>query len=416
MINEKISPVGLGTYRMSVKSKTHINALQEALKLGCNLLDTSSNYTNGDSERLIGNVLENSPYNPLIITKAGYIQGANLEAKEAYQNEELVDIEENLKHSIHPDFLKHQIEQSLNRLKKKTIDIFLLHNPEYYFEKNDDLTLYYERIKKAFSFLEEMVEKGKIKSYGISSNTFVQNIESPKRTDLSKVYQAAQQVSSNNHFKAIQFPINIIEKGALNKNFDDKNLIEKAKEYKLITIGNRPFNAFTESGFFRIAEYDADIDETKANSKLEECIHILSSKAKENNIELDILSMPVMKQFIDIWDELATPDACQQVYFEHFFPLVAQIWGKSGLNPKESAPFYELYEYSESFSRRIMGQKAKILRRKLEEKNELPLLPQLSLTQLCIEQYLQWGMDHILVGMKKTNYVEQLKGYFHEQK
>ena len=416
MTNKKISPVGLGTYRMSVKSKSHEKVLQEALKSNCTLIDTSSNYTNGDSELLIGKVLENSPYKPEVITKAGYIQGLALEDKSKYQNDELVDIQENLKHSIHPDFLAHQLEQSLGRLRCDKIDVFLLHNPEYYFEKNEDTDVYYRRIKNAFEFLEEMVKKGKIKSYGISSNTFVQNLDSAKRTDLTRVCDAANEVSSKNSFRVIQFPLNLFEKGALNQNYGKSNLIEKAKDYGLLTIANRPFNAFTSSGFFRLAEYEYEIDEKKAHAKFEECINILTKKVKENNLTIELLSLPIIKQFIDTWDELPTPDACQQVYFQHFFPLVAQIWGKNGLTPKESTPFYQLYEFSEKFSRRSMDQKAKILRRKLEEKNELPIRPELSLTQLCIEQYFDWGVDHVLVGMKNIPYIHQLKGYFNEQK
>jgi aryl-alcohol dehydrogenase-like predicted oxidoreductase len=149
--------IGFGCYRVSVRSKTHREALIAALKAGCTLIDTSSNYTNGESEELVGSVLKNHPeFQPIIVTKAGYIQGKNLEVILELQSrglavDDLVDLSESLKHSIHPDFLSNQISLSLKRLEKESIDIFLLHNPEY-FLKTDGATQeeYYLRIEKAF--------------------------------------------------------------------------------------------------------------------------------------------------------------------------------------------------------------------------------------------------------------------------
>ena len=83
-----LSKLGFGAYRVSIKSKKHFDALKMALDLGVNLIDTSTNYTDGDSERLIGQVLEEFPqHKPFIITKAGYIQGKNLRVLEVLNQE-----------------------------------------------------------------------------------------------------------------------------------------------------------------------------------------------------------------------------------------------------------------------------------------------------------------------------------------
>ncbi len=57
------------------------------------MIDTSANYTDGRSEKLIGNVLQNAfgkseilPDDLVIISKGGYIQGKNL--KSAKEKEE----------------------------------------------------------------------------------------------------------------------------------------------------------------------------------------------------------------------------------------------------------------------------------------------------------------------------------------
>ncbi len=150
--------VAFGSYRISHRSQIHRKALIDALEKGCQLIDTSSNYTNGESEILIGEVLSQRPeLQPQIVTKAGYIQGKTLESlEELHQKnlakDDLVELSPNLKHSIHPEFLNHQLTQSLQRLKKQRVDYYLLHNPEYYFDQDPSQAQvsaleYYQRIE-----------------------------------------------------------------------------------------------------------------------------------------------------------------------------------------------------------------------------------------------------------------------------
>src|ERR1700730_11366230 len=51
------SPVGFGTYRCDVRVAEHRAALLKAIRMGCNLIDTSANYADGNAERMIGQAL-----------------------------------------------------------------------------------------------------------------------------------------------------------------------------------------------------------------------------------------------------------------------------------------------------------------------------------------------------------------------
>ncbi len=88
-------------------------------------------------------------------------------------------------------------------MERTGIDGYFLHNPEYYLlnEKEANEETYYQRLKKAFEFLEEQVKKGLIRYYGISESTGI--------TDIKKLIQIASEVSSANHFKLMQFPFNL---------------------------------------------------------------------------------------------------------------------------------------------------------------------------------------------------------------
>jgi aryl-alcohol dehydrogenase-like predicted oxidoreductase len=280
-----VAKIGFGCYRIDNRIEEHFNALLKAIESGIRIIDTSANYCDGRSEILIGNVLNDLISNGklkredvTLITKGGYIQGNNYhfalkKLKGGTPFPEVVEFEEGLWHCIHPEFLEDQINRQLHRLDQNEngyIDIYLLHNTEYYlrnarknaFEKEESQKIYYQRIKSAFEFLEAQVKEGKIKYYGISSNTFPLSDSLFDFTSLEKVYEIAQEISTDNHFKYIQMPFNLLESEAcLSKNQcgHTKTVLEYAKEKGLKVITNRPLNAITEKGLVRLADFKADV-------------------------------------------------------------------------------------------------------------------------------------------------------------
>ena len=122
------SRVGFGGYRIDVGSEAFHEALSKALREGCNLIDTSTNYADGGSEQLVGSVLadlirdgELERKEIIVISKIGYIQGHNLQQAQIREQTghpypEVVKYEEGLWHCLHPEFLSDQLTRSLDRL------------------------------------------------------------------------------------------------------------------------------------------------------------------------------------------------------------------------------------------------------------------------------------------------------------
>ena len=128
-------PFGFGCYRVVNGNAGHEAALRHYLDLGGNLIDTSANYGDGASEELVAKVLANYPREKVIVvTKGGYIQGQNMALAEQRPFPEVVHYGSGIWHCIHPEFLETQIELSLARLKQDHVDVYLLHNPEYFLE------------------------------------------------------------------------------------------------------------------------------------------------------------------------------------------------------------------------------------------------------------------------------------------
>lgn len=268
-MNEKLA---FGTYRTGLDDPEHEAALTLALKEGIRLIDTSTNYMNGDAERLIAQTLEkvyggHKPDDLEIVSKCGYIQGSLLEeikkAEESVLDElDIVKYSEECYHSIHPGFIKAELTKSLERLKLQQLDCYLLHNPEYYLmdqikdasQRPEAQMIMLDRILDAFMQLEQEVQDGRILSYGISSNSFSLERNAlyflPYEDLVSLATKAAFEVGSEtHHFTTLQMPINLLEKEGL-------VCAHWAHENGLRVLANRPLNASKDNLMFRLASHN----------------------------------------------------------------------------------------------------------------------------------------------------------------
>ncbi len=123
-----VSVCGFGCYRIDDGIPQHQKALEKALLSGINVIDTSSNYSDGGSEIIVGKVLNKlfsdnqlSRDEIIVVSKGGYLQGSNLKLgmereKSGRPFNDVVKCSQDLWHCISPDFLENQISLSLQRL------------------------------------------------------------------------------------------------------------------------------------------------------------------------------------------------------------------------------------------------------------------------------------------------------------
>jgi hypothetical protein len=257
--------LGFGCYRIAKGNAEHEAALRSYLERGGNLIDTSANYGDGASEELVGDVLHDFPREKIIlVTKGGYIQGQNMTLAQQHDFPETVQYGPGIWHSIHPEFLETQIERSCARLKQDFVDVYLLHNPEYFLEDiahRREITAadhdeFYRRIREAFRFLEAKVSEGRIRWYGVSSNNFVHAASQPSATSVARCFEQAESLSANHRFRVVQFPLNLYEAGSvLFRGNDGMSPLEYCRQHGLAALANRPLNAFQQNELVRLADW-----------------------------------------------------------------------------------------------------------------------------------------------------------------
>ena len=273
------SAVGFGGYRVTDGVPEHREALTRALLAGANLVDTSTNYMDGGSERLVGSVLRELVESGellrdevIVVSKIGYVQGENHaiateREKDGRPFPEMVKIQDALWHCIHPEFLADQLQRSLDRLELETLDVCLLHNPEYLLttaaaegtplvRARDE---FYRRVEAACRFFEDQVTAGRLRWYGVSSNTIAAPAPASDAVSVSRLLSAAEGAGGEqHHFKVLQLPLNLLEPGAVSEANTGpgraQTVLDAAREAALTVLVNRPLNAFTATGMLRLAD------------------------------------------------------------------------------------------------------------------------------------------------------------------
>ncbi|KAI7817164.1 NADP-dependent oxidoreductase domain-containing protein [Gamsiella multidivaricata] len=273
-----ISRLGVGAYRLALGVPEHERVLYKALERqkdprhNINLIDTSSNYSDGKSELLIGKVLSHPRRDTLrrdevvISTKFGYIQNKNMRllSEGVFQKvppEEIVKYSPECYHCIHPEFMRDQLTRSLERLRTKFVDILFVHNPEYYLMSNIKHT-------------EVNVKNSPLTSPSANKTKDFERPGSAVRPYLvTSTYHSLPQSSHGLAF--LQMPGNLLEMEGV------ETTAKWAKDHGLGVFLNRPLNAMSLSRQpVRLASYPPPQAPTYVEAKTQvlESLCVLSQR------------------------------------------------------------------------------------------------------------------------------------------
>ena len=149
-----VSEVGFGVWTVStgwwgkIEEPLAVDLLVKAFDYGVNLFDTADTYGLGYGEEILAKALKRQRHDIVIGTKFGY---------DFYTHQEREGHTERPQ-DFSPEFIRYACEQSLRRLDTDYIDLYQLHNPRIDTIEDDEV----------FHALDELVEEGKIRHYGVA--------------------------------------------------------------------------------------------------------------------------------------------------------------------------------------------------------------------------------------------------------
>ena len=418
-------PLGFGCYRVSDDNTIHADALGLYLERGGNLIDTSANYMDGESEKLVGRLLRFHPRDQIIVvTKGGYIQGRNMALARERDFSAVVKLNDQLWHSIHPDFLDTQIRLSSERLQLDYLDVYLLHNPEYFFETRPGAhEEFYRRIGEAFRYLESQVAAGRLRWYGVSSNHYIYPASDPTLTSIARTLAAAEAVSPNHHFRVVQLPLNLYESGAaLEPNNEGRTPLEFCREHGLGVLANRPLNAFHQNRLIRLADFAPPGSPPPGAEDLRALLRPLAEHEQRLHQDLgaELMGPGIAASLLDIVPRIVAPAHWEQAAGPHVIRPI-QSWLQSCRQQSNGRPEWDTWleafiplinEALDGVHRHLQaGQQAVSddVRVTLAQAGYPPSGESLSRLALNVLLGLD-GLSCALVGMRRAAYVEDALG------
>jgi pyridoxine 4-dehydrogenase len=163
----QLTRIGLGTNRLTDTPENRAFLLAAVEETELNHIDTAHLYTGGESERTIGAALAPYPDDLLVATKGGYNAGGGV------------------------DGLRAEVEESFERLRTETIDLYYQHRV------HPDL-----EVEDAMGLLNEYREAGRISHIGISEVT-VEQIERARSVAPVAVVQNEYSLISRMHEEVV---------------------------------------------------------------------------------------------------------------------------------------------------------------------------------------------------------------------
>jgi len=372
--------IAFGTQKISAQNLQNIQALKEAITSGVTLIESSSEYFDGTSNKAIAIAFRE--------LDSSLIENVEIVNKFTYTEKEGIN---------------KQLKQVLDELGISTLDCFVVHQIEYYLidalskkvSKDERLDGMNKIIYKVFFELEKAVQEGKIKSYGISSEHFAhpQTLETflPYEDLIAVADIAAKEVGNKkNSLSTIELPINILEKEGL-------NCASWAKENGLRVLVTRPLTAQIQGKFYRLASYDES----------SEYYHHL-------NELLELCDNEILQPLYNFIDELDNSkhkfgwiEDYEQFLYHQAMPHIASAL--KNLDEKHQETMINYIDMYLAEYKKMVAYECSV-----KTRNELQMFFKECLTTLqkCAVDFLQKqeNIDFIVVGMRKPLYVSELVG------
>ncbi len=146
-----------------VDDRESIKALHAAFDLGVNYLDTADAYGVGHSEEVVGQAIAGRRRDIVISSKFGYFGNESTKTLHGV--------------NLDPGYIERACEASLKRLRTDYIDLYLLHVWE----------IALSEIPGVCDVLDRLVKKGKIRTYGWSTDLMGGAAEFAKRANCSAI-------------------------------------------------------------------------------------------------------------------------------------------------------------------------------------------------------------------------------------
>jgi aryl-alcohol dehydrogenase-like predicted oxidoreductase len=205
-----------------------VAAIQHALDLGINWIDTAAVYGLGHSEEVVARALEGRQQKPYVFTKCTMIW-----SKKFWQTKDQIH------RSLKRDSVRNELESSLRRLKLDVIDLYQIHWPD----PEDE-------IEEGWETLAKLKQEGKVRYIGVSNFSVAQ----------------MERISKIAPITSLQPPYSMLNRGV------EKEILPYCQQHNIGVINYSPMVSGLLTGAMtkeRVAQFPQD-DWRRNNARFQE--------------------------------------------------------------------------------------------------------------------------------------------------
>jgi hypothetical protein len=176
-------------------------------------------------------------------------------------------------------------------------------------------------------------------------------------------------------------------------------------------MANRPLNARVNGRLVRLASHDRT-EAAPAGPELmalfDETVAVLNRRLEALNVAGSIEDVPLIRDLRARWTTFGDPEAVGQVFREALYPLLRSIYA-DGIPPTDWKTIQDLQARTDAFARVAMSRTAQEFRDRLAAEGRIPSNDPRPLQFVACEALLKAGVDQVLVGMRRPDYVDALE-------
>lgn len=439
----RLSRIGLGLKRFGRVRRHHQEALDAFLGGALNVIETSPDESEGEDQVLLGDALDRrleqrgiGAEDVFVITGIGQAKGRHHRLLQEMERRgrpfpDVVPLGTGSAFCMHPEFLKDQIDRSIRRSGLPRLDLVVLRLPDTLFQKVsvEDCR---RQVNRAFRYFQDECEAGRIQGFGIACPAWLEETKTSPHFSLETVYADNKGLSG---FQAVEFPANFVHDAAVHSKSGTPSLLDRARGLGLKTVSGAPLRAVWQGEEILLVDYPPREREDRERKwdwvlgelkELENRIH-LNSMADGRSLKevLSAAGIPSPFQFHGLLEPARhfqpentrrlneALDNIQNVYFrarslgEQF--VQARLWDPVSFDEMMDAAEEYLSWIAQDLKVRFHQESATqtgIIRQRY-----FPGAPaSIPLQVLGIQWLLERGVDVVVCGLTRKEYVDQAQG------
>jgi hypothetical protein len=188
-------------------------------------------------------------------------------------------------------------------------------------------------------------------------------------------------------------------------------LLDIAKQNGIITLSNRPLNANGDNSLVRLEVKNLNL--LKLNFQADESsflsfFNTIEKKLKDKMPETHFSEIPILQLLNTNWMNIVNPDSFTRIFRENFDPFVELLFEEE-MNQQEREAVTGIEKIVWKYHVKNKTTNTKNWLKKVNKEYLLDDDNPGSFTSNVIRDYLNSGIDHVLLGMRKPEYVDSVK-------